>query len=118
MMYYVENDVLCNATLSHPHHGGEIVKICSRKRNANLHKMDTNEFPNFDTDINTECNFRRGEIRNRIKCEGKIFAKENSRLATFLKQDDLKEILVDTEAKGVKTHKERHKQQILPKINY
>ena len=35
--------------------------------------------------------------------------------------DDLKEILVDTEAKGIKTHKERDKkqfQEILPDINY
>ena len=46
-----ENDVICNATLSNPHLGGEIAKICSRKRIANLHNMDTGEFPNFDTSI-------------------------------------------------------------------
>ena len=112
---------ICNVTLSNPHHGGEIVKICSRERIANLHNMDTGEFPNFHTGIYTGCNFRRGEIRNRSNCEGKIFPKETSRLAKFLKQDDLKEILVDAEAKGVKTHKERNKKQlkeILPYIDY
>ena len=101
--------------------GDKIVNICSRKRIANLHNMDTGEFPNFDTGIHTGCNFRRGEIRNRSNCEGKIFPKETSRLATFLKQDDLKEILVEAEAKGIKTHKERDKKQfkeILPYINY
>ena len=67
------------------------------------------------------CNFRRREIRIRRKCEGKIFPKGISRLATFLKQDDLKEILVNAEAKGIKTHKERDKKQfkeILPYINH
>ena len=73
--------------------------------------MDTGEFQNFDTGIYTGYNIRRGEIWKRDKCEGKIFPKETSRLATFLKQDDLKEILVDAEAKGIKTHKERHKKQ-------
>ena len=46
-----ENDEICNATLSNPHHVGEIVTICSRKRIANLHNMDNGEFPNFDTGI-------------------------------------------------------------------
>ena len=90
----------------------KIVKICSRKRNANLHNMDTDEFPNFDTGIYAKCNFQRGEIRNRRKCEGRIFPKETLRLATFLKQDDLKEILLDAEAKGIKTHKGRDKKTI------
>ena len=82
--------------------------------------MDNGKFPNFDTGIHTRCNFQRGEIQNRIKCEGKIFAKETSQFTTFLKQDNLKEMLVDTEAKGIKTHKECDKQQfkeILPYIN-
>ena len=107
----MKNDVICKATLSNTHHDREIIKICSRKGTANLHNMDTGEFPNFDTSIYTGCNFWQGEIRNRIKCEGKIFAKETSRLATFLKQDDLKEILVDVKAKVIKTCKERNKQQ-------
>ena len=83
--------------------------------------MDTGEFPNFDTGIYIGCNFRRGEIPIRRKCEGKIFPEGISRLATFLEQDDLKEILVDAEAKGIKTHKERDKKQfkeILPYINH
>ena len=105
----IDDDVICNSTLSNPHHGGEIVRICSRKRIANLHNMDNGEFPNFDTGIYTGCNFRRGEIRNRSKVEGEIFPKETSQLATLLKQDDLKEVLVDAEAKGIKTHKERDK---------
>ena len=70
-----KNDVICNATLSNPHHVGEIVKICSCKRIANLHTMNTGEFPIFDTGVCTGCKFRRGEIRNKRKCEGKIFLK-------------------------------------------
>lgn len=77
-----ENDVRCNTTLSNPHHVGEIVKICSCKRMANLHNMNTGEFPNFDTGVCTGCNFRRGEIRNKRKCKGKLFLKETSQLAT------------------------------------
>jgi len=49
-----------------------------------------------------------------------IFPKGTSWLATFLKEDDLKQILVDAEAKGIKTQKERDKKQfkeILPYIN-
>ena len=79
------------------------------------------DFPNFDNGIYIGCNFRRGEIPNRRKYEGKIFLKETSRLAKFLKQDDLKEILVDAKAKDIKTHKEHDKKQfkeILPYINY
>ena len=95
-------------TLSNPHHVGEIVKIYSRKRIANLHNMDM--FPNFDNGRYIGCNFRRGEIRNRRKCEGKIFAKETSQ---HLKQDELKGILVDAKAKGIETHKERDKKQFI-----
>ena len=83
--------------------------------------MDTGQFSNFHTGIYTGCNFRRGEIRNRSKCDGKIFLKETSRPPTFFKPDDLKEMLVDAEAKGIKTHKERDKKQfkeILPYINF
>ena len=38
--------------------------------------------------------------------------KGTSWLAMFLKEDDLKEILVDTEAKGIKTQKEGDKKKI------
>lgn len=56
-LHKITAKVISLKNISNPHHGREMLKICSCKRIANLHSMANGEFPNFDTGIYTGCKF-------------------------------------------------------------